>query len=92
MLYIINEDLNLDDYFMFAFNLTMGTSDAAVMESDSTVAQYISFRPKNTPTKWSTVVCETSMNVTAYTGDAKDFKYRVTNFLSNKNGASLSYL
>ena len=89
MLYIINEDLNLDDYFMFAFNLTMSTGDASPLEGDPTVAQYISFRPKNTPTKWHTVVCETSMNVTAYTGDAKDFKYRVYNYLSKKDGASL---
>lgn len=92
MVYKINEEFDLDDEFMFAFNLTMSTTDASPLESDSTVAQYISFRPKNTPTKWSTVVCETSMNITDYTGDAKNFKYGVTNFLSNKNGASLASL
>lgn len=62
------------------------------MESDETVAQYISFRPKNTPTKWTTVVCETSMNVTTYSGKAADFIYRVTNFRSNNDAGALSDL
>ncbi len=80
MIYKINEEVDVDDEFMFAFNLTMDNGAASPMESDDTVQQYISFRPKNTPTKWTTVVCETSMNVTDYTGKAADFKYAVTNF------------